>query len=91
MGKPKLRNLPDLSDRVAPNAEIAVRVTPKAAADRILVRDGTIRIYITAPPENGRANEATRELLAVALGVAPSALILKRGQTSREKVFVCQA
>nr|WP_306346050.1 DUF167 domain-containing protein [Ruegeria atlantica] len=47
-----------------------------------------MRIFVTAPPENGKANEAVRNILAVAMGVAPSTLILRRGQASRDKVFV---
>lgn len=88
MAKPKLRNLPDLTDLAILNAEIPVRVTPKAARAS-LIRDGdTLRATVTAPPENGKANAATRALLAAAMGVAPSHLTLKRGVTSRNKLFV---
>lgn len=88
MAKPKLRNVPDLCARAIPGEEIEVRVTPKAAKDGIVSDQGTIRITVTAPPENGKANGAVRSILAVALGVAPSSLILRRGQASRDKVFV---
>ncbi|WP_170466620.1 DUF167 domain-containing protein [Ruegeria arenilitoris] len=88
MAKPKLQNMPDLSQRAVPGAEISVTVTPKAARDGIAVHDGAIRIAVTAPPENGKANAAVRAILAKAMGVAPSKLTLKRGQTSREKTFV---
>lgn len=88
MAKPKLRNVPDLKTRAVPGDAIQVKVTPKAAIDGINLRNGAIRINVTAPPENGKANEAVRIILAAAMGVAPSTLTLKRGQTSREKVFV---
>ena len=88
MAKPKIRNLPDLSDLALPGTEIALRVTPKAARTA-LSRDGTsIRAHVTAAPENGKANDATRALLAKAMGVAPSHLTLKRGTASRDKLFV---
>ena len=88
MAKPKLRNLPDLSDLATLGREIAIRVTPKAARTS-LTRDGdNLRATVTVPPENGKANAATRALLAAAMGVAPSHLTLKRGQTSRNKLFV---
>lgn len=87
MGKAKFKDLPDLTGRVAPGAEIAVKVTPKAARNR-LVQDGEIlRAYVTAPPENGKANAAVRTLLATAMQVAPSTLDLIRGQTARDKTF----
>jgi len=38
-------------------------------------------------PENGKANAAVQKLLARALGIAKSRLILIRGHTAREKVF----
>ncbi|WP_170331894.1 DUF167 domain-containing protein [Ruegeria arenilitoris] len=88
MAKPKLRNVPDLSAHAIPGAVIPVRVTPKAAKDSIALDKGTIRITVTAPPENGKANDAVRRILAVAMGVAPSELTLKQGQTARDKLFV---
>lgn len=88
MAKPKLKNLPNLSDLAVPGTQIAVRVTPKAARAG-LMRDGdTIRISVTTVPEKGKATAAVRTLLAAALGVAPSHLILLRGETSRDKMFV---
>ena len=88
MAKPRIRDLPDLSDLVRPGAEIAVRVTPRAAF-AALTRDAAgLRASVTAVPEHGKANDAVRALLAAAMGVAPSRLTLKRGQTARDKLFV---
>ncbi|MGI3165243.1 DUF167 domain-containing protein [Pseudooceanicola sp. 200-1SW] len=79
---------PDLSHLARPGAEIATRVTPKAARDRIVAEgDGPLRVYVTALPEDGKANEAVRKLLAKSLGLAKSRLLLVRGQTARDKVF----
>ncbi len=88
MAKPKLRNIPNLSTRATPGETIAVRVTPKAAKDSIVIDSGTIRISVTVPPENGKANDAVRRILAAAMGVAPSDLTLKQGQSARDKLFV---
>ncbi|MFO1173731.1 MAG: DUF167 domain-containing protein [Paracoccaceae bacterium] len=77
----------DLSHLARPGADIAVRATPKAARDRIVVEGEAIRVYVTAAPEDGKANEAVRILLARALGLAKSRLTLVRGQTARDKVF----
>lgn len=77
----------DLSHLARPGADIAVRATPKAARDRIVVEGEAIRVYVTAAPEDGKANEAVRVLLARALGLAKSRLTLVRGQTARDKVF----
>lgn len=81
------RDLPDLSHLARPGAEIAVRVTPKASRDRIEAEGAVLRVYVTAMPEDGRANVAVQKLLAKAMGVAKSRLVLRRGATSRDKVF----
>lgn len=88
MAKPKIRNLPDLSDLARPGAEIALRVTPKAARTSLIREGDSLRATVTAAPENGKANAAVRALLAAAMGVAPSKLELRRGQTARDKLFV---
>ncbi len=87
MGRPKQKQLPDLSARAVSGAEIAVRVTPKAARNGIVVADNMIKVMVTTAPENGKATEAVRSLLAKALGIAPSHLELVRGATARDKLF----
>lgn len=77
----------DLSVLAVPGAEIAVRVTPKAARNAVVVEQGAIRVYVTVVPEDGKATAAVIKLLAKALGVAKSRLVLVRGATSRDKVF----
>lgn len=46
-----------------------------------------LQVRIAAPPVDGKANAAIRQLLAESLRVAPSLVQLKRGSTSRYKVF----
>lgn len=78
---------PDLSHLAVANAEIAVRVTPKASRNSIRVEEDHLRIYVTAIPEGGKANAAVQKLLAKSLGIAKSRLTLIRGQSARDKVF----
>jgi uncharacterized protein YggU (UPF0235/DUF167 family) len=76
-----------MADLAQDGAVVAVRVTPRARGNGI-ERDGdTLRIRVTAPAEDGRANEAARRILAGALGVAPSRLVLVRGASARDKLF----
>ncbi|MCZ0813123.1 MAG: DUF167 domain-containing protein [Pseudomonadota bacterium] len=70
-----------------PGARIAVRVIPKASRARLVEEAGAIRIYVTVPPEDGKANAAVQKLLAKALGLSKSRLILVRGHKSRDKLF----
>lgn len=82
-----MAKLPDLSDLARDGAEITVRVTPKAARNEVLREGEAIAVRVTAVPEDGKANAAVQELLAAAMGIAPSHLRLLRGQTARDKVF----
>lgn len=78
--------LPDLSALARPGAEFAVRVTPNAR--RAGLEPGMpIRISVTEVPEDGRATAAAQEMLARALGVAKTRLVLVRGAASRDKFF----
>lgn len=70
-----------------PGTEIAVRVTPKASREKIEPDGPGFRVHVTVPPEDGKANEAVRALLAKHLGVAKTRLDLIRGAKSRDKVF----
>lgn len=69
-------------------AYLTVRVTPSARESAIGAWQGdTLRVKVREPAEKGRANEAVAKLLAKALGVPAGAVVLKRGATSREKLF----
>jgi uncharacterized protein len=67
---------------------VPVRAQPGAARDRVAgEHDGALKVAVTAPPEDGRANAAITKALAKALGVRKSAVTLVSGQTSRNKTF----
>ncbi|SMO32181.1 DUF167 domain-containing protein [Paracoccus laeviglucosivorans] len=77
----------DLSHLAQPGAEIAVCVTPRASRNAVALDGQTIRVTVTAVPEDGKANAAVIKLLAKSLGVAKSRLVLVRGATARDKLF----
>lgn len=66
---------------------IQVKVTPKAAAEKVIEKDGLLHVYVTSPPEKGKANKAVIKLLAKRFGVAPSRISILHGQTARLKTF----
>ena len=76
-----------LSHLAVEGAELAVRVTPNAARNAVSVEGEVIRVSVTVVPEDGKATKAVIKLLAQALGVAKSRVVLLRGATSRDKVF----
>ncbi|KPK47948.1 MAG: hypothetical protein AMJ77_01345 [Dehalococcoidia bacterium SM23_28_2] len=68
-------------------ASITVRVSPGASRDAVVGWQGDVlRLRVAAPPQRGKANEATLRLLAAALGVERRRLHIVRGETSRQKV-----
>ncbi len=78
----------ELSHLAVEGAEIAVRVTPRASRNRVVEEEGgVLRVYVTVVPEGGKANAAVQKLLAKALGVTKTRLVLIRGETARDKVF----
>ena len=70
-----------------PGAEIVVRVTPNASREQVTLDGSRFVIRVTCVPEDGKANKAVTRLLAKALGVAPSRLVLIRGTAGRDEVF----
>jgi uncharacterized protein (TIGR00251 family) len=70
-------------------ATLAVRAQPGARKNAILgEHSGALKVAVTAPPEDGRANEALVEVLKDWLGVKRSQVELLSGRTNRNKVFL---
>lgn len=63
-----------------------IRVTPRASANAVGgERDGALLVRVTAPPVEGKANDAVLALLAEALDLPRSAIRLERGGAARTK------
>lgn len=70
-----------------PRATISVHLQPRARSDELVgLRDGVLIARVTAPPVDGRANQAVCRLLAEALGVRASRVAIVRGERARDKV-----
>ncbi len=68
---------------------LPVRAQPGAKRTRVVGEHaGAIKIAVTAPPENGRANQALIEFLAQLLNVKRSQIELLAGAASRSKSFL---
>ena len=63
-----------------------VRVTPRASRDEIAGWvDGVLRLRVSAPPVEGKANAAVAKLLAGALGLPSRRVLVVRGARGRNK------
>lgn len=69
-------------------AAFTVRVTTRARRREIvgIHEDGSLRIRLTCPPDQGKANEELVEFLAEVLGVAKSRIEIVAGEHGREKL-----
>jgi uncharacterized protein len=64
-----------------------VRLQAGARKDEIVgCRDQSLLVRVSAPPREGRANRALCELLARRVGVPRSAVRIRRGARSRDKL-----
>ena len=72
----------------AAGATFVVKVHPRAKKNAITGTVGdAIKLALTAPPIEGRANEACIEFFAKFLNVPRSSITIAAGQTSRRKVI----
>jgi uncharacterized protein len=74
-----------------PRATIAVRVQPRARSDALVgLRNDVLVVRVTAPPLDGRANDAVCRLLADVLGVRRSRVTIVRGERARDKTVAIE-
>jgi hypothetical protein len=70
----------------ASGVRFAVRVIPGASKNEVAgIQDGALKLKLTSPPVEGKANRACVEFLAGLLGVRRSALEITSGEKSRKK------
>jgi uncharacterized protein len=67
--------------------EIKVKVIPNASKERIQETTQGLRVYLSCPPEKGRANKRLIDNLSEYLGVKKSCLKIIKGRSSRDKVI----
>ena len=72
----------------AGGATLAVKVHPRAKKNAITGEVGdALKLALTAPPVDGRANQACIEFFANLLDVPRSSVTIASGETSRNKVI----
>ncbi len=77
-------------DAIMP-VRIAVRLSPRASRDEIGPFEADVlRVRVTAPPVDGRANRALVRLLAKRLGVPRGDVRVVVGEKARQKVVAVE-
>ena len=68
--------------------QFAVRVVPGASKNEAAgIQDGALKVRLTAPPVEGKANRACVAFLADLLGLRRPALSITSGEKSRKKTI----
>jgi uncharacterized protein (TIGR00251 family) len=89
--------MPSPFQSAADGVRVAVRVTPKASADKVrgVVLDEAgvawLQVAVTAVPEDGRANKAVAALLAKRWRVPKSTVEVVQGATDRRKTLLVRS
>lgn len=67
---------------------LAVHVQPKASRNSVSgIHDNCLKIAVTSPPVDGKANKAIIQFLSKLLKIPKKDILLKSGQSSRRKLF----
>ena len=78
----------DFARDVADGCTVSVRVHPGARRNAVSgIHDGAVKISLTTPPVDGRANETLITFVAELLGLPRGRVSLVAGMTSRTKVL----
>jgi len=66
---------------------LEIKVIPGAKKNLLKEEAGGVKVYLTAPPVDGKANEALVEFLAEHYGIRSSRIEIIKGLKSRNKVI----
>jgi len=69
--------------------KIKIRVLPRSSKNEVVgkMSDGTLKIKLTAPPVDGKANEALIKLLADYFDISKSKIKIATGATNKNKTI----
>lgn len=67
---------------------VSLRISPNASKNEIIKTDDGVKIKITAPPVDGKANKCLVEFLSKLFKIPKSSIEILRGETSKEKTLL---
>lgn len=68
--------------------KIIVKVIPNAKKNKVLKEENKIKIYVTVPAIDGKANKSAIKLLSDFLKVKKSEIKIIKGEKTKEKVIM---
>ena len=67
---------------------LSLKVIPNSSKNEFIKYDGGIRLKITAPPVDNKANKFVTEYLSKTFKIPKTSIKILRGETSRDKTFL---
>lgn len=68
---------------------VSLKISPNSSKNEIIKNDdGTIKVKITAPPVDGKANKCLIEFLSKTFRIPKTSIQILRGETSKEKTLL---
>jgi len=75
-------------NEISGGIELHLRVIPRASKNAIQgLHDGALKIRLTTPPVDGKANQALVKFLSKTLKISKSQIKLTQGETNRNKTL----
>lgn len=68
---------------------LKVKLTPRSSRNEVVgfMKDGTLKLKLTAPPVEGQANQAVKKFLAGILNIPNGKIEIISGKTSHNKLI----
>lgn len=67
---------------------LSLKISPNASKNEIIKTQDGLKIKITAPPVDGKANKSLIEFLSKTFKIPKSSIEILRGETSKEKTLL---
>ncbi len=67
---------------------VSLKISPNASKNEIIKTHDGVKIKITAPPVDGKANKCLIEFLSKTFKIPKSSIEILRGETSKEKTLL---
>jgi len=74
-------------DKIQNMVKVNIKVIPNAKHNKLVEESGRLKVYLTAPAVEGKANEALIEFLSEHFKLKKNRISIIRGIKSREKVI----
>ncbi len=65
----------------------SAKVIPRATKNRVSIQDNFLKIYVSSPPEKGKANKKIIELVADFFEISKTKVQIKKGIKSKDKII----